>query len=340
MTMLEVSDLAADFGPMPGFRGVSLSVEAGECLAVLGPSGVGKTTLLRAIAGFAPIRHGRVAIKGHDVTALPPERRDAVYLHQTPLLFPHLSVFENVAFPLRLRRVAEPAVRDRVRETMALLGVDELGQRNPVTLSGGQRHRVALARAMVARPAMLLLDEPLASLDPARKAEARTSIARVQAGSGAGLLLVTHDMEDAGALASRVAVMLGGSMAQVAPPGEVFRHPASAEVARFLGFPNELPGEVRSGCFQSPCGAFPTALPDGPAVALLPAEGLVADPDATVCGVVTGITWRPAGPLIHLRVPACDLVFAGSPAAVPPLGSEVRVRVDPARLNLYQAERR
>ena len=246
------------FGTGPGIEDLSLSVARGERLAVVGPSGVGKTTLLRAIAGLARVDSGRVSIAGRDVTALPPERRDAVYLHQAPVLFAHLSVGENVAFPLRVRGQRGDAVRTRVREALAAVQLEGFEARAPQSLSGGQRHRVALARAIAARPAALLLDEPLAALDPSLREDVRLAIAAAQADHDPAMMLVTHDLDDAGLLADRVAVLLDGRVAQVATPAELFARPTSLGVARFLGIFQELQAVVRSdGTVECALGVLP-----------------------------------------------------------------------------------
>jgi ABC-type nitrate/sulfonate/bicarbonate transport system ATPase subunit len=241
---------------LPGLAGVEFVVEPGERLVLVGASGAGKTTLLRAVAGLVPIDRGRVEIGGRDVTHLPPERRGAVYLHQTPVLFPHLTVEQNVAFPLRIRSVPPAELRARVREALDAVRLGELAHRGPGALSGGQRHRVALARAVVARPSLLLLDEPLSSLDPGLRHEIRDVIVTLQAQHRPGLVLVTHDLEEAGLLGHRVGIVMGGGIAQLAPPEALFRTPATLEVARFLGYRNELP---------SP--------PGSPVDALFPGEG-------------------------------------------------------------------
>jgi ABC-type Fe3+/spermidine/putrescine transport system ATPase subunit len=271
---LETRALDVPFGARAGLRAVTLAVGAGERLALVGPSGAGKTTLLRAIAGLAATSGGQVLVDGRDVTALPPERRDAVYLHQTPVLFPHLSVRANVAFPLRVRARSGPDAGDIVARALAAVRIAELADRLPHQLSGGQRHRAALARAIAARPAALLLDEPLAALDPGLREEVRAAIVDAQQEHPAALVLVTHDLDDAALLADRVAVLLDGALAQVAAPGALFARPASLAVARFLGAYRELPGTVGvDGAFACALGILPAhgAGPHvaGPAVALL-----------------------------------------------------------------------
>jgi ABC-type sugar transport system ATPase subunit len=338
VTALALDGLEVAFGDAPGLRGVSLALAAGERVALVGPSGVGKTTLLRTVAGFVRPRAGRVLVRGLDVTRLAPEQRGVVYLHQVPLLFPHLTVEGNVAFPLRLRRVPERQVRDRVGAALASLDVQELAARWPSTLSGGQRHRVALARAIVARPAALLLDEPFGSLDPSLRAEAREAVREAQAAAQAALLLVTHDLEDAGSLGDRIAVLLDGGLAQVGHPEEVFRAPASLAVCRFLGMPNEVRGVVERGVFRCGVGDVPTLLADGPAVGVLPAEALIRCDTGGVSGPVVGVTWRTSGPMVQLRTEEGILTVALGEGPVPAVGEMLRVRMDGARVPVFRAD--
>lgn len=334
---LRLSDLLVRFGAAAGLEPVSLEVGAGERVALVGASGAGKTTLLRAVAGLAPAAGGRVEIGGRDVTALPPERRDAVYLHQTPLLFPHLSVAENVAFPLRVRGVAGGRARERVREVLAAVRLEGYGERRPGTLSGGQRHRVALARAIAARPALLLLDEPLSSLDPVLREEVRAAIVAVQAEHRPALVLVTHDLEEAGLLADRIGVLIDRRLAQLAPPAELFARPATLAVARFLGIPNRLPARARAGVAETPLGLLPLPhpLPDGPATLVFRPDALHLDPSG-VEATVLAARHRPAGATLLLRAADLELEMAADAHAIPPVGATLRIRVDPARVVGYR----
>lgn len=230
-----------------GLREISLHVARGERVALLGPSGEGKTSLLRAIAGLASITRGTVFVNGRDVTSTAPESRGTVYLHQTPVLFPHMSVLDNVAFPLTVRGVAPAERRRTAQQILERVQLGALGERLPHALSGGQRHRVALARALAASPHVLLLDEPLSALDPILRREVRETIRELHADSPAGMLLVTHDLEDATALGDRIAVMLGRELAQVAPVATLFAQPATLAVMRFLGVHQELLGTMIEG---------------------------------------------------------------------------------------------
>lgn len=230
-----------------GLRDISFSVGGRERFALVGASGVGKTSLLQVISGFRRPSKGRVLVEGRDVTKRPPEDRDVVFLTQRPVLFPHLSVFENVAFPLRVRKVPRDRIFHRVEEALRSVRLEGLSHRRPGSLSGGQAHRVALARAVVARPRVLLLDEPLTSLDPALRGEVRQAVLSVHREYGPALVLVTHDLEEAGRMADRVGLLLDGRLEQVGPPAQVFRNPGSVEVARFLGLPNEMSGTISPG---------------------------------------------------------------------------------------------
>ncbi len=244
--------------PANGLHDVSLSVAHGERIVLLGPSGEGKTTLLRAVAGLSPITGGTVRVNGRDVSALAAEARGTVYLHQVPVLFPHLSVMDNVAFPLTVRGVAKSHRHRIAQQLLDRLGLGLFGNRLPHMLSGGQRHRVALARALAAQPHMLLLDEPLSALDPTLRRDVREAIRDAHDDSAAGLMLVTHDLDDATSLGDRIAVILDRTIAQIAPAAELFARPASRDVMRFLGVHQELQGSMRDAhSVSTPFGVLP-----------------------------------------------------------------------------------
>ncbi|MGI8510628.1 MAG: ABC transporter ATP-binding protein [Gemmatimonadaceae bacterium] len=255
---LRVRDVSVRFGSADGLRQISFEITRGERVVLVGPSGAGKTTLLRAIAGLTPVSAGTIEIGGRVRTDDPPERRDAVYLNQTPVLFPHLDVFGNIAFPLRVRGVATTEVRARVARALVAVRLEGFERRRPDSLSGGQRHRVALARAIVAQPAVLLLDEPLSSLDPALRDDVRDAIIRVQTESDAALLMVTHDLDEAGLIGNRVGVILDRRLAQISAPSVLFTRPASLAIARLVGISNEVTGVVDADAtFVCSFGAVP-----------------------------------------------------------------------------------
>ena len=344
---LVVERLTVPFGNGAGLTNVDLTVPAGKRLAIVGPSGVGKTTLLRAIAGLAPTTRGRVVVASRDVTALRPEQRDVVYLHQTPVLFEHLSVGENVAFALRIRRTPDDAVRTRVSDALTAVRLAGFERRAPHSLSGGQRHRVALARAIAARPAVLLLDEPLSALDPELRDEVRAAIVAAQEDSGAAMVLVTHDLDDAGMLADDVAVLLDGRIVQCATPRELFVRPASSAVARLLGVYQMLAGCVRDdGAVDCALGIIhvKTSLPAGAsAIVAFRAEALcVVTSEGSPCAaqaLVVGVRHRPNGSTVMLHLEAAP---QGPPVEAPvepfapaTVGARVGVVLDPRGVHVF-----
>jgi ABC-type Fe3+/spermidine/putrescine transport system ATPase subunit len=333
---LEVVDLTVPFGNATGLRSISFAVSSGERLVLLGASGAGKTTLLRAVAGLAPLDAGRITIRGRDVTAVPPESRDAVYLHQTPLLFPHLSLFENVAFPLRIRGNQESKVRATVAHLLESVRLDGLASRRPHTLSGGQKHRAALARAMAARPAVLLLDEPLTALDPSLRDEVRTTLLSLQAYDRPAVVIVTHDLEDAAVLADRIGILLGGTLAQLEPPERLFQRPTSLAVARFLRIPNLVAGSIAAGRFRSPLGPLTveTEGPAGPATAAFGSDALRPDPCGSLRGIVRAVQHGPRGVTLRVQVAGLELVAAPPMGAMPGVGDELSLELAGDRVTL------
>lgn len=288
---LELQHLNVTFGRNVGLRDLSISLRHGEHLALLGPSGVGKTSLLRAIAGLSSVDGGRVVVEGRDVTAVAAERRGVVYLHQSPALFPHLSVLDNVGFPLEVRGVSRRESRERARALLDRVQLGACASRAPDTLSGGQRHRVALARALAAEPMVLLLDEPFAALDPELRADVRGAVFdllrgpdtgtltgspvdganRSRASNSPAVIIVTHDIDEAVALTDRVIVLLDGAVAQDAAPAELLTRPRSLSVARFLGLPNYVPGVLEAnGTFTSALGSFVVDAPFFPSRTEMP----------------------------------------------------------------------
>lgn len=224
---------------------IDLEVAEGEMVALLGPSGCGKTTTLRCIAGFEDPTAGTIELSGRRIDTLPPDRRGATMVFQGYALFPHLSVFENVAYGLRVRHVRGKALRDRVHSALNLVGLAGLGDRRTQQLSGGQQQRVALARALILEPKLLLFDEPLSNLDAKLREQMRLEIRALQQRVGITSVYVTHDQAEAMTLADRIAVMLGGRLAQLGTPREVYDEPDTRAVADFLGHANFVAGTIR-----------------------------------------------------------------------------------------------
>jgi spermidine/putrescine transport system ATP-binding protein len=232
------------FGSETVLENVSLDIAPEELLTLLGPSGCGKTTLLRIVAGFERPSEGRVLIDGEDVTGLPPNRRPTNLVFQRPTLFPHLDVFSNVAFGLQVAGVSRAQQRERVAEALTLVRLEGYEKRRSHELSGGQMQRIALARALVNRPAVLLLDEPLSALDLKIRLEMEVELRRVHRETGATFVYVTHDQREAMALSDRLVVIDQGRVEQVGAPTEVYSRPASVFTAQFVGNANVLPVEV------------------------------------------------------------------------------------------------
>ncbi|WP_297548618.1 tungstate ABC transporter ATP-binding protein WtpC [Thermococcus sp.] len=243
--MLRVEGISKDWREFH-LRDVTFDVNRGEHFIILGPSGAGKTVLLEIIAGIIEPDSGRVYLNGSDVTDLPPEKRGLAYVPQNYALFPNMSVYDNIAFGLKVRKVPKGEIERKVREVSEVLGIEHLLHRKPRTLSGGEQQRVALARALVVEPPLILLDEPFANLDVQTRSKLLAEMKRWRRELGFTALHVTHSFEEAVSLGDRVGVMLNGKLVQVGPVREVFSRPASEEVARFLGFENVIEG-VASG---------------------------------------------------------------------------------------------
>ncbi|HEV7666888.1 MAG TPA: ABC transporter ATP-binding protein [Thermoanaerobaculia bacterium] len=237
-------DVSRHFGEVRAVDGVSLEIADGEFFAMLGPSGSGKTTCLRMLAGFEQPTSGRVELHGRDVTDLPPYERDVNTVFQDYALFPHLTVADNVAYGLTVKKVAKPEIRRRVGEALDLVRLPDYGARKPAQLSGGQRQRVALARALVNRPRVLLLDEPLGALDLKLRQQMQTELKAIQRQVGITFLFVTHDQEEALAMSDRLAVFNQGRVEQVGTPAEVYERPRTVFVAGFVGTTNLLVGDL------------------------------------------------------------------------------------------------
>ncbi|MFI1074651.1 ABC transporter ATP-binding protein [Streptomyces puniciscabiei] len=278
---VEFRSLRREFGATVALDGLDLTVRPGEFLALLGPSGCGKTTALRMLAGFEHPDSGAVLVDGEDVTHVPAHRRDAGMVFQSYSLFPHLNAVDNVAFGLRMRGVRTAERRARAAELLELVGLADKGERYPHQLSGGQQQRIALARALALRPRVLLLDEPLSALDAKVRLTLREEIRRLQQELGITTLFVTHDQEEALSVADRVAVMRAGRLEQCAEPAELYRRPATAFVAEFVGTMSRIPGELKDGTVEVLGQRLPAdgEVPDGAVDVLVRPEAVQVRPD-------------------------------------------------------------
>jgi spermidine/putrescine transport system ATP-binding protein/putrescine transport system ATP-binding protein len=245
--LLRIANVSKSYGETQAVNNVSLDIASNEFFALLGPSGCGKTTLLRAIAGFESIDSGTIELDGSDLLIVPANRRPVNLMFQSYALFPHLDVYDNIAYGLRREKLPKAEIAQRVDEVLETVGMSNLAKRRPVQLSGGQRQRVALARAIVKRPRLLLLDEPLSALDRKVRAEMQIELKRLQHEVGITFVVVTHDQEEAMSMADRIAVMNHGEVAQIASPQDLYLRPESVFVADFIGTSNLMRGSVRNG---------------------------------------------------------------------------------------------
>ncbi|MGO3147147.1 MAG: ABC transporter ATP-binding protein [Leucobacter sp.] len=316
---IEVVGLTKEYpgAARPAVDNISLTIEPGEFLTLLGPSGSGKTTTLNIIAGFETATSGSVAIAGKDVLGIPSHRRNLGVVFQNYALFPHMTVFENIAFPLRQRKFSKQSLNSEVERMLDILGLTELADRTPGQLSGGQQQRVALGRALVFGPSVLLMDEPLGALDKKLREQLQIEIARIHREIGTTVVFVTHDQEEALALSDRIAIYNEGKILQCGRPTELYNNPANTFVAEFLGDSNIFRGTVTQGQTGSSL-----SLPGGVAQVPSSAHGeacellvrpervvvsigdLPTHPDNYVAGTVSSITYQ--GSYRKVRVELAD----------------------------------
>ncbi|MBW2093589.1 MAG: ABC transporter ATP-binding protein [Deltaproteobacteria bacterium] len=286
-TGLSVKGIDKSFGPVEALKEVSLDVHEGEFFTLLGPSGCGKTTLLRIIAGLELPDSGEVILGGQDITSLPATKRQVNTVFQSYALFPHLTIFENVAFGLRSRKFPKNEVKSRVSKRLEMLGLQDMADRHPHQLSGGQQQRVALARALVNEPKVLLLDEPMSALDAKLRAQVQVELRRLQRKLGQTFILVTHDQSEAMVVSDRIAVMNQGRIIQFGSPKDVYEQPKNRFVAEFLGAANLLQGRKKNGGLETDLGFF--VLKRAPeweegTVAIRPERMRITESPATVNG--------------------------------------------------------
>lgn len=322
--LLELERVSKAYGKTLAVDNVSLEIAGGEFFALLGPSGCGKTSLMRLIAGFESPDAGRILIDGRDVSADPPHKRAVNMMFQSYALFPHMNVAANIGYGLKRRGAASGVIAQRVRDMLALVRMEGFDERRPDSLSGGQKARVALARALAGEPKLLLLDEPLSALDRKLREEIQFELMQVQRDLGLSFLVVTHDQDEAMTMASRIGLMCEGSLAQVAPPRTLYEKPASRWVARFMGDANVLDACVRE---TSGAQALLEICGEAHNVSIDAEEPLQP-------GAALAICIRPERMSLHAERPLSGNVIAGEIVEIIYLGASTswRVRCDDGAL--------
>jgi len=353
---IEIRDVSKRFGPVTVFDGLSLSVESGEFMVFLGPSGCGKSTLLRMIAGLESVDGGEIRIAGTRVDTLPPGARRVAMVFQHYALYPHMTIFENMAFGLRNIGLKQPEIDQRVQGAARTLEIEELLQRKPGQLSGGQRQRVAIGRAIVKEPRAFLFDEPLSNLDAALRVRTRVELARLHRRLRATMIFVTHDQVEAMTLADRIVVMNEGRIEQVGTPMEIYTRPATKFVARFVGVPamtfldamvvGQEGGEQGGAVLRLPDGTeLRTPVPaDGlpahqPITLGLRAEAVRIDGQGSTLGTVEVV--ERLGDRTHLHVRLQDgstLIAEDAGLSGVAVEDRVALRIDPAAVHLFGAD--
>lgn len=346
MAQVKLSAVRKAYGSIIAVHGVDLLIEDGELVVFLGPSGCGKSTTLRMIAGLETITSGQLHIGDRDVTALEPKDRNIAMVFQNYALYPHKTIRENLAFGLRIHKMERAEIEKRVAQASSVLGLDELLDRKPRQLSGGQMQRVALGRALVREPEVYLLDEPLSNLDAKLRVKMREEIARLQKQVGTSMIYVTHDQVEAMTLADRIVIMQAGHVQQVGAPLEVYDRPANIFVAGFIGSPemNLFDGRIEKGRFCA--GEFSIDLPDGVKVAENTAVSLGIRPEhIETDGALDGVVFN-ADIIEQL---GAQTLCAGSAQGLRlrvmttrrddiERGSSFSIRFPPNRLHLFDTE--
>ena len=334
MAYLQLEGVEKSFGAVRTIHGIDLGVDKGEFVVFVGPSGCGKSTLLRLIAGLETIDSGTLHLDGRDITRLPSSRRDLAMVFQSYALYPHMTVYENMSFALRLAKADAKVIREKVDRAAAILNLGPYLQRTPRELSGGQRQRVAIGRAIVRAPKVFLFDEPLSNLDAALRGQTRVEIAKLHRELGATTIYVTHDQVEAMTLADRVVVLRDGQIEQVGTPLELYDRPANQFVAQFIGMPqmNVLPasalppGEIR--------------VPDGGALGVRPEHVALTSPErAPMKGRVELVEALGAETLIYVSTaPGMQIVARQSARSTLNAGDAVGLAIDAARVHLFDAQ--
>ena len=337
-------------------EGLDMEIRSGEFVALVGPSGCGKSTTLRMLAGLESATEGDILIGGRRVNDLPPKSRDVAMVFQSYALYPHMTVFENIAFGPRVRKIPEAEIKRLVGEAAKMLGLEELLERKPAALSGGQRQRVALGRAVVREPSVFLFDEPLSNLDAELRVQMRAEIGRLHSRIGATSVYVTHDQVEAMTMGDRIAVLHRGRLQHFGPPMELYNRPANVFVAKFIGTPSmnilrmgRADGELRLGEFRAPCPPLPGT--DGEVLAGARCEDVeVVRPDeggeggtGDGAGLLSATVElvEPLGheTIVHARTSGGEGIAARASASVlgsaPKTGENIALRLNPSRLHYF-----
>ncbi|MBV8577199.1 MAG: ABC transporter ATP-binding protein [Acetobacteraceae bacterium] len=344
---LHVRGVSKAYGPSIALQPMELKVHSGELLALLGPSGSGKTTLLQIICGLTEPSSGRLIIDGRDETDNPANKRDVGVVFQNYALFPHLTVKENVAFPLQMRQTRAAELKSKVEATLAMVGLSGLSNRFPQELSGGQQQRVALARCLVYQPSLILMDESLSALDRKLRDGMRIEIKRLHRETGATIIFVTHDQEEALALADRICLMNEGRIEQLGTPEDIYERPSNAFVADFIGISNVMHGRVEAGeAFRTADGVLP--LPSGcgakggesAALVIRPEKIIFCTPgEAFVSGQVEESIYAGSETKLQVRLASGARITVRRPDGLSriELGQDVSVRWDKDQARLLES---
>jgi putative spermidine/putrescine transport system ATP-binding protein len=333
---VELRELSRHYGSVRALDGLNLTIAPGELVALLGPSGCGKTTALRIVAGLEDATSGSVIVGGRDVSDVSANKRDMGMVFQAYSLFPHMTTRQNVEFGLKLRRVDSAARRQRAMRMLELVGLETQADRYAHQLSGGQQQRVALARALAIEPSVLLLDEPLSALDAKVRAQLRDEIRRVQVEVGTTTLFVTHDQEEALAIADRVGVMQAGRLEQIAPPEVLYGSPATGFVAEFVGLTNRVPATVSDGLAVVAGASLPMldgSVREGRGTALVRPESVRLSPADGGSATVVASSFLGAISRVHVETAAGLTLVSQLPrseAAGLEVGHRVSVTIDPS----------
>jgi ABC-type Fe3+/spermidine/putrescine transport system ATPase subunit len=325
MSHLFIEALEVQYGGQAAVTNLTLAAQKGEFLTLLGPSGCGKTTILRTIAGFISPSRGRILVEGKDIAPLPPHRRNIGMVFQSYALFPHMTVLENVAFGLRMRKMRRPERESRVRTALEMVGLPEMSDRYPAQLSGGQQQRVALARALVIEPAILLLDEPLSNLDANLRVELRSEIRELQKRLAITTVLVTHDQQEALAVSDRIAILNRGRLIAIGTPESLCDTPSDAFAAAFIGGRTVIAGRTLNGIFEAP-GLRCAGAPDGATSIVLRGPKLRANGAGgrlSIMGTVVSRTYLGDDFEAEIESPSGRIrIVVPSDASVPAIGEQ------------------